>query len=382
MIPYGRQDVTASDIEAVAEVLRSDWLTQGPSVDRFEAAVAAYCGVTHAVAVNSATSGLHVACMALGVGPGDRVWTSPNTFLASANCALYCGASVDFVDIDPVTYNLCPRLLEAKLEAAASNDALPKVVIAVHFAGQSCSMREIHVLAGRYGFRVIEDASHAIGGRYLDSPVGSCRYSDIAVFSFHPVKLITTAEGGMAMTRDAGLAARMRRLRSHGMVRDAGLMEAKDQGAWYYEQLELGYNYRLTDVQAVLGLSQLSRLDAYVSTRHAIAARYTRELAGLPLTLPRQSGDAHSALHLYPVQLDDESRRRDVFDGLRGAGIGVNVHYIPLHTQPCHRRVGRGPGSFPNAERYYARTLSLPMYPTLSEAQQDHVVQSLARLLA
>ncbi len=381
MIPYGRQDITEDDVRAVSEVLRSDWLTQGPAVPRFEQEVAAVCGARHAVAVNSATSALHIACMALDVGPGDWVWTSPNTFLASANCARYCGAEVDFVDIDPRTYNLSAAALADKLERAQSQGRLPKVVIAVHFAGQSCEMREIKTLGERYGFRIIEDASHAVGGSYLGEPVGNCRFSDIAVFSFHPVKLITTAEGGMALTNDAGLAARMERYRSHGMTRDPALMEGPSDGPWYYQQIELGYNYRLTDMQAVLGLSQLQRLPRYVEQRHAIAQRDGSRLAGLPLVLPYQSPNARSALHLYPVQVADARQRRRVFDGLRAAGVGVNVHYIPVHLQPYYRRRGHAAGECPNAEAYYERAVSLPMFPALNEEQQDIVVASFVRLL-
>jgi UDP-4-amino-4,6-dideoxy-N-acetyl-beta-L-altrosamine transaminase len=334
--------------------------------------------------MSNATAALHVACMALDLGPGDRLWTSPNTFVASANCALYCGATVDFVDIDPRSYNLSLPALEAKLAAAERDGTLPKVVIPVHFAGQSCDMRAIHALGQRYGFRIVEDASHAVGGRYLDEPVGNCRYSDIAVFSFHPVKIVTTAEGGMAMTNDPALAARMERLRSHGITRDAALMEALPDGPWDYEQIELGYNYRLTDLQAALGLSQLARLDAYVERRHAIARRYDAALADLPLVTPWQSPDAHSALHLYPVQVDARRARlsrREVFEGLRAAGIGVNVHYIPVHTQPHYRRLGFRPGHCPAAEAYYAQAISLPMFATLAEAQQDEVIAALRRLL-
>lgn len=385
MIPYGRQHITPEDVEAVTRTLLSDWLTQGPAIGRFESAVAGYCGVPHAVAVNSATSALHIACMALGLGPGDRLWTSPNTFVASANCARYCGAEVDFVDVDPRSYNLCPEALARKLAEAEREGKLPKIVVPVHFAGQSCEMREIHVLAQRYGFRIIEDASHAVGGRYLDEPVGSCRYSDITVFSFHPVKIITTAEGGMAMTKDAALAARMEQFRSHGITRDAAQMEGESDGPWYYEQVALGYNYRLTDLQAVLGLSQFNRLDEYVARRHEIAKRYDELLAGLPLTTPWQSPNARSALHLYPIVLDPQRsprNRREVFDGLRAAGIGVNVHYIPVHTQPYYRRLGFAPGDFPEAERYYAGAISLPMFPTLTHAQQDEVVAALRSLVA
>lgn len=381
MIPYGRQDITSEDIAAVEAVLRSDFLTQGPAVPGFEQALAAYCGAARGVAMNSATSALHVACLALGLGPGDRLWTSPNTFVASANCGLYCGAEVDFVDTDPATYNMSVAALEARLVAAAAEGRLPKVVIPVHFAGQSCEMRAIHALGQQYGFRIIEDASHAVGATYLGEPVGNCRYSDITIFSFHPVKIITTAEGGMAMTNDPALAERMERLRSHGITRDPAAMAWDSEGPWYYQQVELGYNYRITDLQAALGHSQLARLDDYVARRHAIAARYDAALAGLPLTTPWQHPDSRSALHLYPIRLHDASRRREVFEALRAAGIGVNVHYIPVHTQPHYRRLGFRPGDFPEAERYYAGAISLPMFPTLTPAQQDEVVAALARVL-
>lgn len=381
MIPYGRQDITPEDIAAVEAVLRSDFLTQGPAVPGFEQALAAYCGAARGVAMNSATSALHVACLALGLGPGDRLWTSPNTFVASANCGLYCGAEVDFVDTDPATYNMSVAALEARLVAAAAEGRLPKVVIPVHFAGQSCEMRAIHALGQQYGFRIIEDASHAVGATYLGEPVGNCRYSDITIFSFHPVKIITTAEGGMAMTNDPALAERMERLRSHGITRDPAAMAWDSEGPWYYQQVELGYNYRITDLQAALGRSQLARLDDYVARRHAIAARYDAALAGLPLTTPWQHPDSRSALHLYPIRLHDAARRREVFEALRAAGIGVNVHYIPVHTQPHYHRLGFRPGDFPEAERYYAGAISLPMFPTLTPAQQDEVVAALARVL-
>lgn len=381
MIPYGRQDITPEDIAAVEAVLRSDFLTQGPAVPGFEQALAAYCGAARGVAMNSATSALHVACLALGLGPGDRLWTSPNTFVASANCGLYCGAEVDFVDTDPATYNMSVAALEARLVAAAAEGRLPKVVIPVHFAGQSCEMRAIHALGQQYGFRIIEDASHAVGATYLGEPVGNCRYSDITIFSFHPVKIITTAEGGMAMTNDPALAERMERLRSHGITRDPAAMAWDSEGPWYYQQVELGYNYRITDLQAALGHSQLVRLDDYVARRHAIAARYDAALAGLPLTTPWQHPDSRSALHLYPIRLHDAARRREVFEALRAAGIGVNVHYIPVHTQPHYHRLGFRPGDFPEAERYYAGAISLPMFPTLTPAQQDEVVAALARVL-
>ena len=384
MIPYGRQDITRADIDAVVEVLTSDYLTQGPVVPRFEQAVAASRGAGHAVAMNSATSALHVACMALGLGPGDWLWTSPITFVASANCALYCGAHVDFVDIDPSTWNMSVDALKAKLEQAAARDRLPKVVVPVHLAGLSCDMREIHALARQYGFKVIEDASHAIGGTYLGEPIGNCRYSDITVFSFHPVKIITTAEGGMALTNDTKLANRMGRLRSHGITRDPEEMTRPSEGAWYYEQIELGYNYRLTELHAALGLSQLERLGGYVDSRHAIADRYDAGFEGLPLTLPARMGDRRSSLHLYIVRLQrDRIRRshREVFDALRGAGIGVNLHYIPVHLQPWYARFGFKAGDFPEAERYYAEAISLPIFPVLEPVQQDRVIDAMKRAI-
>lgn len=385
MIPYGRQTISEEDIQAVVDVLHSDFLTQGPAVPKFEAAIAAYCGAVHAVAVNSATSALHIACMALDIGPGDRVWTSPNTFVASANCALYCGATVDFVDIDPVTYNLCPKALEEKLLKAEQGGCLPKVVIPVHFAGQPCDMVAIHALAQRYGFSVIEDASHAIGARYGDCIIGDCRYSDITVFSFHPVKIITTAEGGLATTRSAELAHSMQLYRSHGITRDAVRLECPDEGPWYYEQQRLGLNYRMTEMQAALGLSQLNRLDEWVDRRHRFAEAYDTALFGLPLVLPVRPTGFRSALHLYPVQVDPTRTsvsRRAAFDYLRAAGIGVNVHYIPVHLQPYYRARGFEVGQFPNAERYYQNALSLPLYAGLEDEQQSQVVEAMKQVLA
>ncbi len=380
MIPYGRQDVTQGDIDAVVSVLKSDFLTQGPVVPAFEQAVATYCGAAHAVAVNSATSALHIACLAMGLGPGDWLWTTTVTFLASANCGAYCGAQVDFVDIDPRTYNISVVDLHRKLEIAERAGRLPKILVAVHLCGQPCEMRAIRELSARYGFRVIEDASHAIGGRYLDQPIGNCAFSDATVFSFHPVKIITSAEGGMVTTQDAQLARRMELFRSHGMTRDPALMDHAPDGPWYYQQIELGYNYRLTDLHAALGLSQLERMDEYVAKRHACAARYQQLLAALPVTRPWQHLDGYSALHLYVIRVDAQ-RRPVVFDALRAQGIGVNLHYIPVHTQPYYRRLGFRDEDFPNAMRYYAEAISLPMYATLSDTQQDEVVAALARAL-
>jgi len=383
MIPYGHQEITDDDIRAVDEVLRSGWLTQGPAVPRFEDAVAGVCGARHAVAVNSATSALHIACLALDVGPGDLVWSSPITFVASANCARYCGAEVDLVDIDPRTYNMSPVALAEKLAHARARGRLPKVVIAVHFGGQSCDMRQIRALGERYGFRIIEDASHAIGGSYLGEPVGNCRYSDIVVFSFHPVKIITTGEGGMLLTQDDLLANRLRLLRTHGITREPAAMVHRPDGEWYYEQIELGFNYRLTDLQAALGVSQLARLGDYITRRRVLADRYDSLLAGLPLVTPWRDPDCNSAWHLYVVRLDASmaSRRAEVFSGLRRDGIGVNVHYIPVYRQPYYERLGLLRSDFPVAETYYEGALTIPLYPGLGEEQQDIVVASLARLL-
>jgi len=380
MMPYGRQDIIQADIEAVAAVLRSDFLTQGPVVPMFEKAVADHCGAQRAIAVNSATSALHIACLALGVGPGDIVWTSPITFVASANCARYCGADVDFVDVDPTTYNLSAERLAEKLERAAATGKLPKVVIPVHLCGQPCEMASIHALSQQYGFRIIEDASHAIGGRYKGEPVGNCRYSDITVFSFHPVKIITTGEGGMALTNDLALANHMMRLRSHGITRDPAEMTHVPDGPWYYQQIELGFNYRMTDIQAALGASQMKRLDELVAKRHALAKNYERLLKGHPVTTPAQHADSYSGLHLYVIRLDLAAMNithREVFERLRVAGIGVNLHYIPVYRHPYYVRDGFKAADFPEAERYYAEAISLPMYPALTFEQQEEVVKRL-----
>jgi UDP-4-amino-4,6-dideoxy-N-acetyl-beta-L-altrosamine transaminase len=382
MIPYGRQDITDDDVAAVTSALRSDWLTQGPTIDRFEATVAAYCGANHAVAVNSGTSALHIACMALGLGPGDSLWTSPNTFVASANCGLYCGANVDFVDIDRHTWNMSVDTLAAKLERANANGQLPKVLIPVHFGGEPCDLRAIRALADKYGFFIIEDATHAIGSRYAGQPIGGTPFADITVFSFHPVKIITTGEGGMAVTARADLAGAMARLRTHGITRNPSEMRRKPDGPWYYEQIDLGYNYRITDLQAALGLSQLQRIDDYIRRRHELADRYDALLTDLPVQLPVRDSANLSAMHLYVVVLKDASRRRAVFEQMRAAGIGVNVHYIPVHTQPQYQSLGFQRGDFPFAEAYYAGALSLPMYPALSNVQQDQVVRELRRALS
>ncbi|MBU0593627.1 MAG: UDP-4-amino-4,6-dideoxy-N-acetyl-beta-L-altrosamine transaminase [Gammaproteobacteria bacterium] len=385
MIPYGRQDIAAADIAAVVETLQSDWLTQGPAIERFEQAVADYCGAKYAVAVCNATAALHIACLAAGIEQGDTLWTSPNTFVASANCGLYCGGAVDFVDIDPATYNLSISALEQKLERAGKAGKLPKVVVPVHFSGQSCDMEAIVDLSRKYGFSVIEDAAHAIGGSYRGSAIGSCEFSEMAVFSFHPVKIITTGEGGMILTNREDLYEKLQRLRSHGITRNARFMQGESHGPWHYQQIELGYNYRMTDIQAALGASQMTRLDEFVQRRHELAARYQDLLQELPLTLPWQHPDTRSSFHLYVIrlQLDKLAKsHRQVFEELRGADIGVNLHYIPVHLQPYYRQFGFQAGDFPEAEKYYGEAITLPLYPGLSESDQDRVVAALKSILS
>lgn len=383
-IPYGRQSISATDIQAVVDVLQSDWLTQGPAIERFECAVADYCGAKYAVAVNSATSALHIACLAAGLGNGDILWTSPNTFVASANCALYCGASVDFVDIDPHTYNLSVTELKHKLVQAQKSGRLPKVVIPVHFAGQSCEMQQIYELSKEYGFSIIEDASHAIGGKYQDAPIGDCRYADLTVFSFHPVKIITTGEGGMVLTNRLDLYERLVRLRSHGITRDPGLMVGESHGPWYYQQIELGFNYRMTDIQAALGVSQMLRLDEFVARRHALIRRYHEALHNLPVTLPYQHPDTYAAFHLYVIRLQLDrigKTHRQVFEELRTKGILVNLHYIPAHTQPYYQNMGFKAGDYPEAEQYYREAISIPLYAGLEDEDQDRVIAALCEVL-
>jgi UDP-4-amino-4,6-dideoxy-N-acetyl-beta-L-altrosamine transaminase len=393
MIPYGRQDISQTDIDAVVEILRSDFLTQGPAVPAFEKAVAARVGAAHAVAANSATSALHIACLALGLKSGDWLWTVPNTFVASANCGRYCDAEVDFIDIDPRTLNLSVPDLRRKLAQAKKNGRLPKIVVPVHFAGQPTEQEAIWDLAQEYGFRILEDASHAIGASRSGEPVGSCRWSDITVFSFHPVKIITTGEGGMALTNDEKLAEHMAMFRSHGITRDPARFQGNNRESdnciapapWYYEQQLLGFNYRMTDIQAALGLSQLDRIDQFIERRRAIAARYDHLLADLPITLPWQQPDTSSAFHLYVIRLELDSingSHREIFEGLRGKGIAVNLHYVPVHTQPYYRELGFKCGDFPEAERYYSEAISLPMYYGLRDSEQDYIVAALRDLLA
>ena len=386
MIPYGRQDINQLDIQAVVDVLRSDFLTQGPVVPAFENAVTTYCNSKYAVAVNSATSALHIACLVLGVGKGDLVWTSPITFVASANCALYCGAEVDFVDIDPQTYNLSVDRLKEKLILAEKAGRLPKVVIPVHLCGQPCDMEGIHALSQQYGFKIIEDASHAIGGRYKGEPIGNCRYSDITVFSFHPVKIITSGEGGMALTNDIKLAKHMRLLRSHGITSDSADMQPRpSEELWNYQQIDLGFNYRMTDFHAALGLSQMQRLEEFVAKRHFIAKRYDNMLSDMPVLTPWQHSNGYSSYHLYIIRLKlDEIKKthRQVYEALRAAGILVNLHYIPVYRQPYYEMMGFKLGYCAQAELFYSEAISLPMYPGLTEDQQDYVVTEIEKAIS
>lgn len=384
MIPYGKQEITQGDIDAVVDVLKSDFLTQGPQVPAFEESLINSTGVKYALAVNSATSALHIGCLALGLGKGNTLWTTPITFVASANCGLYCGASIDFVDIDPDTYNLCPKALEQKLIVAKQQKCLPKIVVAVHLCGQPCDMKAIYALSLEYGFKIIEDASHAIGGRYLTQPIGACEYSDITVFSFHPVKIITTAEGGAALTNSKELADKMALYRSHGITRDLSLMENEPHGAWYYEQVDLGFNYRMTELQAALGVSQMSRLSEFITARHKLAMRYCDKLVNLPITLPYQLPNTYSGLHLFVIRLNLEKlskTHKQVFVALRENGIGVNLHYIPVHLQPYYKKMGFKQGDFPHAEAYYSNAISIPMFHGMTYEQQDEVISKLTQIL-
>lgn len=384
MIPYGKQDISQQDIDSVVDVLKSAFLTQGPQVPAFESALTEHSGAQYALAVNSATSALHIACLALGLGEGDWLWTTPVTFVASANCGLYCGAKVDFVDIDSATYNMCPKKLEQKLVTAKATGTLPKVVVPVHLCGQPCDMESIAKLAKEYGFKVIEDASHAIGGQYHEQPIGNCKYSDITVFSFHPVKIVTTAEGGAALTNRKELADKMALLRSHGITRDPEMMTEASHGGWYYQQVDLGFNYRMTELQAALGVSQMQRLDDFVAARHVLSKRYNEILSALPLVRPYQLKDTYSGLHLFVIRLklDEISlTHKQVFEALRDNGISVNLHYIPVHTQPYYQSMGFAEGDFPESESYYKEAISLPMFHSMTIEQQDLVKVALEKVL-
>jgi UDP-4-amino-4,6-dideoxy-N-acetyl-beta-L-altrosamine transaminase len=382
VIPYARQSISEADVAAVVEVLRSDWLTQGPTIDRFEEAVRSLIGARHAVAVHNGTAALHLACLALDLGPRDLLWTSANTFAASANCARYCGASVDFVDIEPDTYNMSVPALAAKLAVAEKAGRLPKVLVPVHFGGQPCDMPAIAELARRYRFRVVEDASHALGAEFGSEKVGSGAWSDITVLSFHPVKIITTGEGGLAATNDADLARRLRLLRTHGITRDAAQITRPSEGPWYYEQIELGFNYRMTDIQAALGTSQITRLSDFISRRRALAQRYSSVLAGLRVRLPVELAGRKSAWHLYVINLERGKSRRAVYDAMRSRGVAVNVHYMPVYLMPYYRELGFCEGHCPNAEAYYQAALTLPLFPALTDAEQDDVGRALRESLA
>lgn len=384
MIPYGKQDINQHDIDSVIEVLKSDFLTQGPRVPEFEKVLSSFSKVNHALAFNSATSALHIACLALELGEGDLLWTSPITFVASANCGLYCGAKIDFVDIDPKTYNMCPKKLEEKLIYAKAKNELPKIVIPVHLSGQSCDMESIQKLSKKFGFKVIEDASHAIGGKFKDSPIGSCKYSDITVFSFHPVKIVTTAEGGAALTNSNGLAKKMEILRTHGITRDPAQMIGKIHGDWYYQQIDLGFNYRMTEIQAALGISQMKRLKDFVRKRNVLASRYNKLLKDLPLKLPHQLKHSYSSMHLYIIRLKiDEIKmsHKEIFNKLRFAGVGVNLHYIPVHFHPYYKELGFKEGVFEESESYYKEAISLPLFHSMTIEEQDHVIDSLHKIL-
>ena len=385
MIPYGKQDINQTDIDVVVNVLKSDFLTQGPQGPLFERAIASYCDVKFGLAVNSATSAIHMSCLALGLGKNDWLWTSPNSFVASANCGLYCGAKVDFVDIDLKTYNMSVVELEKKLILAKQDNVLPKIVMPVHFAGQSCNMKKIHSLSKEYGFSVIEDASHAIGGKYLNQPIGNCKYSDITVFSFHPVKIITTAEGGVATTNSKKLSDKMHLIRNHGITRDEEMMIGGLDGDWYYQQIDLGFNYRMTDMQAALGVSQLKRVDDFVAKRHKLQENYDQLLDGIPIIKPYQDKDCYSSLHLYPIQIDSNKTnksRRQVFSEIKERGIGANVHYIPIHLQPYYAQFGFKLGDLPNAESYYKKTISLPLFHLMSLEQQNLIVFAIKEVLS
>ena len=382
-IPYGRQDVSEDDVRAVIEVLQSDWLTQGPAIEKFEQTVADYCGAKYAVAVSSGTAALHLSCLALGLGKGDIYWTSPNTFVATANCALYCGAKVDFVDIDPKTYNISVAALEEKLRQAEKAGKLPKILAPVHFSGQPCEMAQIKALSEQYGFSVLEDACHAIGADYKNTKIGSCAYSDAVVFSFHPVKIVTAGEGGMVVTNDEKIFEPLKRFRNHGIIREEKEVTDKIR-PWFYEQVALGYNYRITDIQAALGASQALRIEGFIAKRREVAEKYARELDGLPVIVPWQSPDSRSAYHLFVIRLDPAKtsrNRRDVLNLLREKNIGAHVHYIPVHTHPYYREMGFRPDDFPEAEEYYQNAITLPLFQNLTEEQRQYIVQTLSDIL-
>ena len=384
MIPYGRQSISEKDIESVVNILRSDFLTQGPTIEIFEEKVAMYCNAKYAVAVSNATAALHIACLSLGLSKSKTLWTSPNTFVASANCALYAGANIDFVDIDPNTYNISIEKLKQKLEIAKSNHCLPDILVPVHFSGLSCDMEKISKLSKEYNFQILEDASHAIGGDYQNKPVGNCEFSEAAVFSFHPVKIITTGEGGMVLTNREDLYEKLIRLRSHGITKNSKYMTHEADGSWYYQQVELGFNYRMTDIQAALGVSQMDRLKSFIERRTQLADRYDRILNNLPIKLPTRVPYAKSSWHLYVIRLNTseiKKSHKEIFESMRQNGVGVQLHYIPVHTQPYYQNLGFKNGDFPESEKYYAEAISLPLYYDLKEEEQDRVVGILRSII-
>ncbi len=374
MIPYSRQSINENDINEVIKVLKSEMITQGPIVEKFEKTICSYTSSNYSVLTNSATSALHISCLALGLSKGDILWTSPNSYVASANVGLLCNAKVDFVDIDPENYNMCPTALSIKLKNAEKLGQLPKIVMPVHFAGQSCDMIKIKKLSEKYGFKIIEDASHAIGGSYNNTKIGSCRFSDITVFSFHPVKIITTAEGGCAITNNEEIFEKLKLLSSHGVTRNPKFMAEKNSDKWVYDQISIGFNYRMSDMNAALGLSQLLRIDCFLKKRNKIAKKYFQQLKNIDLKLPKQEDYNLSAFHLFPIQVKNRKRIYELF---HQNDIKVNVHYRPIHTQPFWQKRGFKSGLFPNSEFYYSQAISLPIFYDLNDELQDNVIKIL-----
>ena len=380
MIPYAKQDISDEDIDSVIEVLKSDFLTQGNKVPLFEDIISERVGAKYALAANSATSCLYLSCLSLGLSKEDILWTSPITYVASANCALYCGAEVDFVDIDPLTWNISVEILEEKLKTARKIKKVPKILVLVHLAGNPCDLQKVFDLSKEYGFSIIEDASHALGSKYSGEHIGSSVYSDISVFSFHPVKNITTGEGGMILTNNQKLSEKIHLYRSHGITRDTKKMINKEEGLWYYEQLLLGFNFRMSDIHAALGISQMNSLDKFISIRNELSQIYTEELKGLPLTIQRVRKEDLSAWHIFVIRLklsELKLSRLEIYNSLRNKGIGVNVHYIPVHLHPFYKNLGFNKGDFPNSENYYDGAITIPMFTKLKKKEIKYVIQAL-----